>query len=73
MSIDYERQFKELDFLEYAKVREGWTRERCYGDAKSAYLSAKRSEARGVSVALAKVANYGSDYTNYYVWVGEKP
>lgn len=72
MSIDYDRQFKEISFEEALSEATRWQRERTYGDAKKAFVSAQRSEARGISVAFAKHTNWNGGYTTYYVWTGER-
>lgn len=72
MGIDYDLQFKELSLEETISEAMRWQRERTYSDAKTAFRSAQRSEARGVSVAFGKRTNWNGGYTVYFVWTGEK-
>lgn len=71
MGIDYDRQFTELTLAEVIRESEKWKRERSYADAKAAFQSAQRSEARGQSVAFAKRTSEDGSRTVYYVWSGE--
>lgn len=71
MSIDYDRQFKALTLAEVIREGENWKRERHYLDAKNAFESARRSESRGVAVALAKTERESGGWA-YFVWTGER-
>jgi hypothetical protein len=66
MNIDYDRQFKQITFAEALTEINNWKRYRLYHDPKPAFVSAARSEARGVSVAFAK-----DERGVYWVWSGE--
>lgn len=65
-TVNYDLQFKNLTFADIMREGEKWKRERVFFDAKKAFESARRSEARGVSVAFAK-----SESGAYFVWSGE--
>lgn len=64
--IDYDRQFKEIPAIVKMEMDAGWEKCRTYFDAKQAYRSAQRSEARGLDVAMARHCS------TYYVWVGQR-
>ena len=64
--IDYEIQFKEIGDIDRIVVAAGFKRERIYWNAKQAFISAQRSEARGIDVAFAKRGG------QYIVWTGAK-
>jgi hypothetical protein len=65
-TIDYAAQFMAIDYLTAGSVSRGFKNHRTYSDPKAAYVSAKRSEDRGSSVAFA-VTSDGV----YHVWTVE--
>ena len=65
MSIDYSRQFKTITAAEVDEMTSAWDRTSVYAEARRAFTSAQRREARGISVAFAECDGY------FYVWAGQ--
>lgn len=66
-NIDYAAQFKTITVAIADEMTRGWKRHRVYTDAKQAFTSAQRTEARGIDVAFATTG-----FGQYHVWAEQR-